>query len=96
MGLRKILMATPKFKGQKPVREKKFPVNLDILEKNFSEAAVITPKALLEKNIIQKIGEKVKILGRGKLSKKFTVYAHAFSKNAREAILKAGGKVIVK
>jgi large subunit ribosomal protein L15 len=33
----------------------------------------------------------VKILGRGELSKKFTVTAHKFSKSARERIEAAGG-----
>jgi large subunit ribosomal protein L15 len=33
----------------------------------------------------------VKILGRGELTKKLTVHAHAFSKTARERIEAAGG-----
>jgi large subunit ribosomal protein L15 len=33
----------------------------------------------------------LKILGRGELTKKLTVHAHAFSKTARERIESAGG-----
>jgi large subunit ribosomal protein L15 len=34
----------------------------------------------------------VKVLGRGELTKKLTVHAHAFSASAKEKIEKAGGK----
>ena len=37
----------------------------------------------------------VKILGRGKIEKALTVKAHSFSKSAKEAIEKAGGKTEV-
>lgn len=37
--------------------------------------------------------DKVKILGQGEITSALTVKAHAFSKTAEEAIVKAGGKV---
>ena len=37
----------------------------------------------------------VKILGRGELTKKFTVHAHKFSGSARSAIEGAGGTCVV-
>ena len=37
----------------------------------------------------------VKVLGNGKLEKKLTVKAHKFSKTAKEAIEKMGGKAEV-
>jgi len=38
-------------------------------------------------------GSKVKVLGDGELKSKITVYAHAFSKSAREKITASGGNV---
>lgn len=67
-------------------------VNIDLLEKNFEANASITPEILRQKEIIRTLGSKVKILGRGQLSKNFVVKAHAFSGPAKEQIEKAGGK----
>ncbi|RMH55813.1 MAG: 50S ribosomal protein L15 [Candidatus Hydrogenedentota bacterium] len=65
-------------------------VNIGLLEKRFDAGEVVEPKALLEKGLID--GRKpVKILGGGKLEKKLTVKAHAFSEAARKAIEAAGG-----
>jgi len=51
---------------------------------------------LLEKKIIRKIKGKlpeVKILGKGKITKKLTVEGCELSKTAKEKIEKAGGSV---
>ncbi len=62
----------------------------------FKDGEEVTPQSLLEKNIISKIEKDgVKILGNGELMRKITVKAHAFSKQAKEKILKAGGSVIL-
>jgi len=37
----------------------------------------------------------VKILGRGELSSKLEISAHAFSNSAKESIEKNGGKIII-
>jgi large subunit ribosomal protein L15 len=37
---------------------------------------------------------KIKILGRGEITKALEIHAHAFSKSAVEAIEKAGGKAV--
>lgn len=50
-------------------------VNLDSLEKSFNEGEVVSPKSLLEKKLVRRIGGKapnVKVLGRGELIKKLT------------------------
>ena len=49
-------------------------------------------EALLEKRIIRKTLDGVKILGRGELTKKVTVKAAIFSASAKEKIESAGGK----
>lgn len=69
-------------------------VNVEDLNK-FDEGSEITPEVLIEKNLIRKKNDGVKILGNGKLEKKLTVKANKFSKSAIEKIEAAGGKVEV-
>lgn len=67
-------------------------VNLSDLEK-FAEGTVVTPDLLLEKRMILKLGDGLKVLGQGALTRKLEVQAHAFSASARQAIEAAGGAV---
>ena len=69
-------------------------VNVNILDK-FDNGFEITPEVLLEEGIIKDVKDGVKILGNGDLTKELTVKAHKFSKQAREKIEDAGGKVEV-
>ena len=66
-------------------------VNVSDLEV-FENGAVINTEALLEKRIIRKALDGVKILGRGELTKKVTVQAAIFSTGAKEKIESVGGK----
>ena len=61
----------------------------------FEDGAVVTTEALLEKRIIRKTLDGVKILGNGELTKKLTVQANVFSATAKEKIEAAGGKTEV-
>ncbi len=74
-----------------PFRTHTQPVNLDDLEARFDAGAEITPEAMKAAGLATRRDVPVKILGRGELSKSFTVSAHGFSKSAREAIESAGG-----
>jgi len=85
----------PKFGFKNNNRVEYKAVNLDALQAlaeklNVSEIDVET----LNKNGI--VGDKdlVKILGRGELTKKLNVKAHAFSASAKEAIEKTGGAAV--
>jgi len=55
----------------------------------------VTPEVLLEKGIINKIYDGVKILARGEITKPLVVKAHKFSEKAKEKIEKVGGKIEV-
>lgn len=61
----------------------------------FEDGTEVTPELLLEKGIVKKSKNGVKILGNGDLQKKLTVKASKFSKVAAEKIEAAGGKVEV-
>jgi large subunit ribosomal protein L15 len=67
------------------------PVNLSDLEARFDEGAEVTPESLRASGLAKRRGVPVKILGRGELSKRLTVSAHAFSASAREKVEGAGG-----
>ncbi len=67
------------------------PVNLEVLEERFDDGASIDVDALRAAGLGTRKNIPVKILGRGELTKKLTVHAHAFSKSARERIEAAGG-----
>ena len=61
----------------------------------FDDGVVVTPEILKETGIVKKQLDGIKVLGNGKLEKKLTVKATAFSKTAIEKIEKNGGKAEV-
>ena len=69
-------------------------VNVERLEV-FENGDVVDAAALLEKKIIRKELDGVKILGVGELTKKLTVKAAKFSGTAKEKIEAVGGKAEV-
>jgi large subunit ribosomal protein L15 len=64
-------------------------VNLIQLEK--AEGDTFTVESLQQLGLVKKLGEGLKVLGTGTLTKKITVQAHHFSKSALDKIQKAGG-----
>ena len=74
-----------------PFRTHTQHVNLDDLEQRFDDGAAIGLEELRSTGLAKQRDVPVKILGRGELSKKYTVTAHRFSKSARERIEAAGG-----
>ena len=96
--IRSLIKRYPKLRGYKfkPLELKPIIINTEILEKKFKAGDKINPQVLLEKNLIRKIKgriPKVKILGKGKLTKSLTIENCLISKQAGEKIKKAGGKV---
>ena len=69
-------------------------IKVSDLEK-FEAGSVVTTEALLEKGIIKKAMDGVKVLGNGELSKELTVQLAAYTASAKEKIEKAGGKAEV-
>ena len=85
----------PKFGFKNINRVEYKAINIEVLqslaEKN--NLTVIDPETLRNAGMVRK-NDKVKILGKGKLSAKLEVKAHAFSKSAVEAIEAAQGTVV--
>ena len=73
-----------------PFRTYSQPVNVSDLEARFDADSEVTPEGLRAAGLAKRKAP-VKVLGRGEISKKLTVHAHAFSASAREKIEGAGG-----
>jgi large subunit ribosomal protein L15 len=78
-------------RGFKNIFKKEFAiVNLRDLEK--LEGDSFTVDGLIERGVISKLGDGLKVLGTGELTRAITVEAHVFSKSAADKIQKAGGE----
>jgi len=77
-----------------PFRTYTQPVNLRDLDARFDVGGEVSPESLVEKGLLKNTKVDVKILGSGELTKKLTVFAHGFSKTAKEKIEAAGGTVV--
>lgn len=96
--VRELLKKYHKLRGYKfnSINEKPAIVNVSDIEKLFNSGDVITPEALLEKNLIRKSSgslPKVKVLGNGSITKKVTLKECISSKQAAQKIESAGGSV---
>ena len=70
-------------------------INLSALERFFNDGDAGSMETLLEKGVIRKELNGLKVLGRGEITKKLTVKAAIFSASAKEKIEAAGGKAEV-
>lgn len=69
-------------------------INISTLQYIFEKTNIseITPEVLISNGLVKK-RDLIKVLGKGELSCKLTVSAHAFSATAKEAIEKNGGAI---
>ncbi len=70
-------------------------VNVSALEKAFDDGATVDIEALINKGLIKKALDGVKVLGNGEITKKLTVQVNAYSDSAKQKIEAAGGKAEV-
>jgi large subunit ribosomal protein L15 len=77
-------------RGFKNIFKKEYAiVNLGRLEK--LEGDTFNPDRLMELGVIKKMGDGLKVLGTGQLTRKIQVSAHQFSKSAMDKIQASGG-----
>lgn len=69
-------------------------INVETLNR-FEDGAEITPEVLKDAKVLKNLGDGVKVLGNGELTKKLTVKAAKFTESAVKKIEAAGGKVEV-
>lgn len=83
----------PKRRGFRSHKPKNEVLKLEQLASVFPEGAVITPEELFKKGLISTAAAPVKILGTGKISKRFELKQIALSAAAKKAVEEAGGKI---
>jgi large subunit ribosomal protein L15 len=81
----------PKRGFHNPFRVEYAVVNLDTLGEVFEAGSSVTPELLRERGLVRESRKRIKVLGRGEITKKLTVQAHKFSGKAAEKIAAAGG-----
>ena len=84
------------YRSKTGYRARMATVNIQDLEKNFEKTEKVSPEILLKKKLIRKIKgrvPKVKILAKGDLTKALELENCHISKQAKEKIEKAGGKI---
>lgn len=85
-----------RFKSARGQNSEVVILNLADLEKKFNSGERITPAVLLEKKLVSKIKGRmpeVKILAKGKITKKLIIEGCKVSEAAKKAIEQAGGEV---
>ncbi|MDE2924992.1 MAG: 50S ribosomal protein L15 [Acidobacteriota bacterium] len=84
----------PKRGFKNPFRKRFAVINVRDLNR-FEDGTAVGPEQLMERGMIKKLGDGLRILGEGELERKLTVRAHHLSQSAREKIEQAGGNVEV-
>jgi large subunit ribosomal protein L15 len=69
-------------------------INVAMLN-NYNDGDVVDVETLLKDRVIRDLGDGLKVLGNGEISKKITVKANVFSASAKDKIEAAGGKAEV-
>lgn len=94
LGMRKLLLATPKLRGFNSPHAKAATINLDVIAKHFGKGDVVAPTSLKKRGLITTTKHGVKILSDGELPHAVKVQGCAVSKKAAEKILAAGGEIV--
>ncbi len=82
----------PKRGFHNPFKKRYALINVGQLEA-LDGGSEVSPELLCGRGLVRSLGDGVKILGNGSLSKALTVKAHGFSSKAKEKIEAAGGRV---
>lgn len=94
LGMRKLILSTPKLRGFTSPTKKLSTVKLEDIEKKFSHGGLVTPKSLKEHGLIRTVRNGVKILGNGDITVKLKVQGCRVTTSASEKIIHAGGEIV--
>ncbi len=84
----------PKYRGFK--RNQKIyaqPINLDVINNNYSSDEVVSVETLRDKGLIRKGTTRVKVLSGGELNKKVVIKGLELSASAEQSVIASGSKV---
>lgn len=94
LGIRQVMLATPKARGFKSGKSRAQVVNVGDLAKHFSAGAKVSPVSLVKKGLVESATLPVKILADGEITVGMTLTDCKVSAAAKEKIEKAGGTVV--
>lgn len=95
LGMKQVLLRTPKLRGMKSDKPKAQVVNLTSLNKFYKENDVVDPKSLSENGLINNTKSPVKILSKGELKVEGLIFKDVkFSAAAKEKVEKV--KAVIK
>lgn len=94
LGIRQVMLATPKARGFKSNRPDAQVVNVGDLSKQFSAGAKVSPEILEKKGLVASAALPVKILAGGAITIAITLTDCKVSAAAKEKIEKAGGTIV--
>ncbi|MEY4744950.1 MAG: hypothetical protein RL272_895 [Candidatus Parcubacteria bacterium] len=93
LGMRHLMLQTPKLRGFQSHRAKPALLNLGQLGSAFQSGETVSPATLAKKRLVPSASSRVKIVSDGSLKKKLVVKGCAVSDGAKEKIVAAGGEV---
>ncbi|OGD65468.1 50S ribosomal protein L15 [Candidatus Berkelbacteria bacterium RIFCSPHIGHO2_12_FULL_36_9] len=85
-GQSSLITRMPKKIGFKARKNNLITVNFNILEKKFKDGEEVSPKSLYEKGLIESKKVSIKILGKGKLTKKLKFKKCLFSRSVKKLV----------
>ncbi|MCK5415962.1 50S ribosomal protein L15 [Candidatus Parcubacteria bacterium] len=93
LGMKQVLLRTPKHRGFKSFHPKNQVVSFESLNEVYKDKEEVNPETLFEKKVVSTLKAPVKILDNGDLKVKDLKFKNIkASKSAFEKIKKAGGK----
>jgi large subunit ribosomal protein L15 len=93
-GIRSLMLKLPKLRGFQGLESKPVVINLNVLNKNFSDGATVDVKSLIAKKLVSTKSVKIKVLGIGEIKNRLVIKNCGVSQSAAEKIKKAGGEII--
>lgn len=94
LGIRQVMLATPKARGFTSRHPAYQVVNVEDLSKQFAPSSKISPETLLKKGLISSKHAPVKILAQGAITIPVFVSGCAVSVSAKKKIEEAGGTLV--
>jgi len=83
----------PKRGFRNPFRRNIVTINIDQLRR-FPEGSVIDRTALLDAGLVKRIGDGIKVLGKGNIDYPISLKVDMISRGARDKIEAAGGSIV--
>jgi large subunit ribosomal protein L15 len=93
LGMRHIMLQTPKLRGFRSLKDGVAEVSLTMLNEAFGDGDSITAATLKKRGLIPDGAKRAKVLATGTLGKRLNLKGVAYSEKAKEKIEAAGGTV---